>query len=181
MQRPHTQIYIATTVDGFIARNDGRMDWLEHEAEGHDYGWAEFRKTIDALVIGRKTFEQVLSLGEAWPYDGLSTVVWSRTLSNDDLPEKVTDHPVRVSALPPAELLHDLGEKGFKGVWVDGGQTLQQFLSTSMIDILTITRIPILIGEGMPLFGALPGDVRLEHLKTESFDSGVVQSTYAIT
>ncbi len=181
MQRPHTQIYIATTVDGFIARNNGQMDWLAHQADGHDYGWTAFRKTIDSLIVGRKTYEQVLSMNSVWPFRGLTTVVWSRTMSTADLPQAVIDCNVEVSSLAPPELLHELGNRGLKGTWVDGGKTLQQFLSTSMIDILTITRIPILIGEGMPLFGALPADVRLEHMQTNSYGSGVVQSTYAVT
>jgi riboflavin biosynthesis pyrimidine reductase len=87
---------------------------------------------------------------------------------------------VEVSSLPPAALLDELAGRGLKSVWIDGGQTLQAFLAEGLVDIITVTRIPILIGRGVPLFGDLPGDVHLEHLDTQFFDSGVVQSNYAV-
>jgi dihydrofolate reductase len=130
--------------------------------------------------LGRQTYEQVLGFGVDWPYQGLATFVWSRTLTNDDIPAALADERVEASALPPAALLDELARRGLKSVWIDGGQTLQAFLAEGLVDTLTVTRIPILIGQGVPLFGDLPGDVHLEHLDTEFFDSGVVQSSYAV-
>ena len=131
--------------------------------------------------MGRQTYEQVLGFGVDWPYRGLATFVWSRTLTNDDIPAALADETVEVSALPPAALLDELGGRGLNSVWIDGGQTLQAFLAAGLVEVITVTRIPILIGQGTPLFGALPGDIRLRHLDTQSFQSGVVQSSYAVT
>jgi dihydrofolate reductase len=175
-----TTIYIASTIDGFIARPDGTIDWLEHDSKGQDYGWAAFRQSIDALVLGRQTYEQVLGFGVDWPYRGLATFVWSRTLTNDDIPPTLADDVVEASGLPPAALLDELAGRGLKNVWIDGGQTLQSFLAEGLVDIITVTRLPILIGRGIPLFGHLPSDVHLKHLDTRFFDSGVVQSSYAV-
>jgi dihydrofolate reductase len=180
LKRPKTKIYIAATVDGFIARPNGSIDWLEHDSKGQDYGWEAFRQSIDALVLGRRTYEQVLGFGVDWPYRELATFVWSRTLTNDDIPAGLAEEKVEASALPPAALLDELAERGLHSVWIDGGQTLQAFLAAGQVDVVTVTRIPILIGRGMPLFGDLPDDVHLEHLDSQFFDSGVVQSSYAV-
>jgi dihydrofolate reductase len=178
--RIKTRIYIAATVDGFIARADGSIDWLDHDSGGQDYGWAAFRGQLDALIIGRRTYEQVLGFGVDWPYRGLSTVVWSRRLTNQDIPDALADEDVEVSALPPSALLDALGARGLREVWIDGGQTLQAFLAEGLVDLMTVTWLPVLIGQGRPLFGALPEDVRLTHLETQSFESGIVQTTYAV-
>ena len=130
--------------------------------------------------MGRQTYEQVLGFGVDWPYQGLATFVWSRTLTNDDIPAALADERVEASALPPAALLDELAGRGLKSVWIDGGQTLKAFLAEGLVDTLTVTRIPILIGQGVPLFGDLSKDVLLDHLATQFFDSGVVQSSYAV-
>ncbi len=179
MNRPETAVYIATTVDGFIARSDDRLDWLDHDTGGEDYGWEAFRHSVDALVIGRRTYDQVAGFGIEWPYKGLATVVRSRTLTTEDLPATLRDEGVEVSALPAGELLAELGKRGLKRAWIDGGQVVQAFLAAGLVDTLTVSRIPILIGAGVTLFGALPGDVHLTHVETRSFGSGVVQTTYA--
>lgn len=181
LTRPSTCIYIAATVDGFIARSDGSIDWLEPYGGGEDYGWSEFRQGIDSLILGRRTYEQVLGFGVDWPYQGLETFVWSRSLTHDDLPATLADEKVEISDSPPMALLHELGARGLKNVWIDGGQTLRAFLAAGLVDVITVTWIPILIGQGTPLFGSLPDDVRLEHQTTQSFESGVVQSTYVVT
>ena len=180
LKRLKATIYIAATIDGFIARPDGAIDWLEHDSKSQDYGWGAFRQSIDSLILGRQTYEQVLGFGVDWPYRGLATFVWSRTLTKDDISSALADDVVEVSALPPAALLDELTGRGLKSVWIDGGQTLQSFLAAGLVDVITVTRLPILIGRGMPLFGDLPNDVHLEHLETQSFDSGVVQSSYAV-
>lgn len=180
MKRPETSVYIAATVDGFIARQDDRLDWLEHDAGGEDYGFKAFRETLDALVLGRRTYEQVLGFGGQWPYMGLKTMVWSRTLTTEDIPEPLRDQGVEATARLPHQILGALGERGLEHAWIDGGRTTQAFLAAGLVDVITVSRIPILIGRGVPLFGALPADVRLEHLNSRAFPSGVVQSSYAV-
>lgn len=180
MNRTETSIYIAASLDGFIARPDDSLDWLEHDAAGEDYGFKGFKGTLDCLVLGRRTYEKVIGFAGEWPYMGLRTVVWSRTLTTEDIPAALRDQGVEVSANQPAELLAELSRRGLEHAWIDGGVTLQAFLSAGLVDVITVSRIPILIGQGVPLFGALPGDVRLEHLNTTAFESGVVQSSYAV-
>jgi dihydrofolate reductase len=180
MQRPETIVYIACTVDGFIARPDDGIDWLDHDPGSDDYGWAAFREGIDAMVMGRRTMDQVLKMGVEWPYQGLTTAVWSRTLTTAQLPEALQAAGVFAMPGTPAELLAALGERGAKKIWIDGGQTLQTFLAAGLVDTLTVTRIPVLIGAGRSLFGAVPEDVALVHQETIAFGSGVVQSTYRL-
>lgn len=181
MTLPSTIVYIATTLDGFIARPNDAIDWLEHDTKGSDYGWEEFRATIDGFLVGRRTYEQVLGFGVPWPYSGLHTSVWSRTLSQDDVPEALQSEQVRIDASSPADVLAGLGERGATKIWIDGGGTIRAFLGAGLVDELVVTRIPILIGEGIRLFGHGTGDIALEHLTTNSFESGVVQSRYRTT
>ena len=155
--RPKTTVYIATSVDGFIARADGAIDWLEHDAGDDDYGFHAFMASIDAIILGRATYQQVLGFG-VWPYKGKRVTVYSRTLGPDDTPEHLRDQ-VEFSGLPPGELLDQLGRAGVAHVYVDGGKTVQSFLAAGLIDELIISRMPILLGAGIPLFGPLGGDV----------------------
>lgn len=166
---------MARSLDGFIARPDGGLDWLEHDSGGEDYGYHAFIASVDVLVMGRRSFEVVSSFPE-WPYGSLPVVVCSRTLGAGDLPAGLTDR-VTVAAGPPAEILAGLA--GAKHVYVDGGQLAQAFLRAGLVDRLTVTTIPILIGAGVPFFGPLDGDLRLTHVETQAWSSGVVQSTYA--
>lgn len=180
MSRPETIVYIATTADGFIARLDDGIDWLEHDAKGSDYGWETFRASIDGLVLGRRTYEQVIGFDVGWPYVGLKTVVMSRTLDDGALAPVATEHGVTTSGASPADVLEALGNAGAERVWIDGGGVITSFVEAGLIDLVTVTRIPVLIGQGIPLFGALTADVRLDHVVTSSFESGVVQSTYRV-
>ncbi len=176
-------VYIATSLDGFIARPDGSLDWLPGAesdevgaGEGEDYGWGAFWDSVDCLVLGRKTFEKVLEFG-VWPYDGKRVIVLSRMLKK--APSQVEDK-IEIYAGDPKALLERLASEGYERLYVDGGQTIQTFLRRGLISDLTITTIPILIGEGVPLFGALSRDIPLEHIRTEAFASGFVQSTYEV-
>jgi dihydrofolate reductase len=171
--RPTTVVYIATSLDGFIARPDGAIDWLG-PPEGEDYGWAEFIAAIDAIVMGRVTFEQVVSFG-VWRYEGTPLTVLSRSLKN------VPDHlkgKAEISTKEPITLLEHLAARGCKRVYVDGGKTVQIFMRADLIDELVITRIPVLIGQGIPLFGPLDGDFFNDTATTESFAAGLVKSSY---
>ena len=173
-------VFIATSLDGFISRRDGSIDWLNEAnavvPEGEDCGYAQFMSSVDALVMGRNTFEQVLSFG-AWPYGTTPVVVLSRQLKS--LPGNVPA-TVTLSADDPTTLVQRLSAEGLQHLYIDGGLTIQSFLSAGLIDEIIITTIPIILGAGKPLFGPLPGDVALEHGSTRSFDFGFVQSKYRV-
>jgi len=167
-------VFIATSLDGFIARPDGALDWLP-AGGGEPHGYDEFIATVDAILIGRKTFETVLSF-EAWPYGPKPVVVLSRTLSSITVPEGAVCERMEGS---PREIVDRLAARGMEHLYVDGGVTVQGFLREGLIQRMTITRIPVLLGSGIPLFGPLTGDVRFRHVATRSFASGMVQSEYA--
>lgn len=168
-------VFIATSLDGFIAREDGALDWLP-VGGGEPHGYAEFIATVDALVIGRKTFETVLSF-DAWPYGKKPVIVLSTTLSKVTVPDGAM---CEVMAGTPYEIVRRLTQRGMKHLYVDGGVTIQGFLAAGLIQRLIITRIPVLLGSGIPLFGPLSHDIRLEHVATRSFAGGMVQSEYVI-
>jgi dihydrofolate reductase len=168
-------VFIGTSVDGFIARPNGEFDFLPADG-GEPHGYAEFMTSVDALVIGRKTFETVLSLA-AWPYgDKRVVVLSSRPL---DL-SAVRGGVVEQMAGPPAEIVAKLAASGAHHLYVDGGITIQGFLRAGLVQRLIITRVPVLIGDGIPLFGSLPHDVRLRHVVTQHYPSGLVKSEYHV-
>jgi dihydrofolate reductase len=168
-------VFIATSIDGFIARQDGALDWLPADG-GEPHGYDEFIATVDAIVIGRKTFETVLSF-EAWPYGTKPVVVLSSRPAGLKAPEGAVCDMMTGT---PAEIVARLSARGMKHLYVDGGVTIQGFLQAGLIQRMIITRIPVLLGTGIPLFGPLSHDVRLEHVATRSYPSGLVQSEYVI-
>ena len=169
-------VYIAASLDGFIARKNGDLDWLPAGEEGgEDFGYAEFMSTVDYIVMGRNTFEKVLTFG-GWHYDKKVIVLTSRDL---DIPPELVDK-VEALHLSPRELIHEMERRGAKSIYLDGGVTIQRFLRESLVDEMIITTIPILLGEGLPLFGKLEEDVKLELLKSQSFKNGFVQNKYRI-
>jgi dihydrofolate reductase len=165
-------------VDGFIARPDGGLDFLD--AGGSEaHGYEEFIATVDTIVMGRKTFETVLGFG-VWPYGERRVVVLSSQPA-DLATASARGGRVEQMAGPPAEVLSRLAEQGARHVYVDGGVTIQGFLREGLIDRLVVSRVPILIGSGIPLFGALPHDIRLRHVGTKAYAGGLVQSEYEVT
>jgi len=172
-----TSVYIATSLDGFIARADGALDWLPAggaEEGAEDYGYAEFMSTVDAVVMGRCTYEQVQRFDE-WPYADTPVVVLSRRTRKIPAPLAAS---VEVMSCPPEELIERMAERGAKHLYIDGGQTIQGFLRAGLIQQLILTRVPILIGTGIPLFGPLLHDIRWHHMATRTFANGLVQSRY---
>jgi dihydrofolate reductase len=168
-------VFVGVSVDGFMARPNHDLDWLP-EGGGEPHGYEEFLAGIDALVIGRKTFKKVLTF-DPWPYGAKRVVVLSgRPLQ---LPGAIGSN-VEQMAGSPAEIVARLAERGATKLYVDGGITIQRFLRAGLVDRLIITRVPVLIGEGIPLFSTLPHDVRLRHVATRSFPSGLVQSEYEV-
>ncbi|MCC7265011.1 MAG: dihydrofolate reductase [Candidatus Latescibacteria bacterium] len=170
-------VFIAASLDGFIARSDGGLDWLEAAPDpDEDYGYAEFMARVDVLVMGRVTFEKVTTFPE-WPYAGKRVIVLSRLLR--ELPA-VYQERAELRRDLPADLVEHLRREGCTRVYVDGGLTIQAFLDAGLITDLTLTRIPVLLGSGIPLFGPLDRDVRLQHQATRAYASGYVQSTYTL-
>jgi dihydrofolate reductase len=171
----NASVFIATSVDGFIARATGALDWLP-PGGGEEHGYEAFIATVDALVIGRKTFETVLSF-DTWPYGQKPVfVLTSRPLPVPAPPGAVVE---RMSG-DPREIVSQLAARGVRHIYVDGGITIQRFLRAGLIQRLTITRIPVLLGDGIPLFGALPSDIHLRHVATRQYASGLVQSEYVV-
>lgn len=173
-----SSVYIATSLDGFIARNDGSIDWLlEANAtipQGEDCGYAEFMSTVDVLIMGRNTYEQVATF-EPWPYEGKRVLVLT---SRDIQIRQRPDIHIEKSSETPRQALKRLNSDGCKHAYIDGGKTIQSFLSHGLIDTITITVIPVLIGEGRPLFGNIPDDMRLKLVQSKAYSFGFIQSTY---
>jgi dihydrofolate reductase len=172
-------VFVGVSLDGFIARADGSIDWLEaasRNAAPEDYGFGEFLASVDAIVMGRNTFEQVLSFPE-WSYGAKRLIVLSRSLHRPPANAPAT---VSVSQQAPADLVARLSAEGARHLYVDGGFTVQSFLAAGLIDEITISFLPILIGSGIRLFGPLPGDVHLEHLTTRTYEGGLVKNKYRV-
>ncbi|HEX4923635.1 MAG TPA: dihydrofolate reductase family protein [Bdellovibrionales bacterium] len=171
-------VFIATSLDGFIARKNGDIEWLlTRDAPNEDHGYNDFIKDIDGIVMGRGTFEAVLKF-ESWPYTR-PVVVLSKSLDAKALPAWLQDK-VRVMSEPPKDVLRRLAQEGWRKVYVDGGQVVQSFLREKLIADLVITSVPVLLGEGRPLFGPLARDISLKHVETKAFPSGLVQSKYRV-
>ena len=169
-----TSVFVGTSLDGFIARKNDALDFLP-PGGGEPHGYHEFMATVDALVIGRKTYEVVLAF-EEWPYGGKSVFV----LGTRELAPAPPGAVVERLSGEPSEIVARLEARGIAHAYVDGGVTVQRFLRAGCIDRLIVTRVPVLIGEGIPLFGALAKDVPLRHVATRSFASGLVQSEYRL-
>ena len=168
-------VYIATSLDGFIARKDGSVYWLTdiENPPKEDYGYEEFVKNIDCHVMGRHTFDLVLSFPR-WVYTK-KVFVLSSTLKS--LPEELTDK-VEVISMPPKEVFNHLSKLGYNNIYVDGGKTVQGFLKEDLIDEITITKVPILIGSGFPLFGCLDYDIKFSYIDTVTYPNGLVKCHY---
>jgi dihydrofolate reductase len=167
-------VFVGISVDGFMARLNGAVDFLPETPEPH--GFEEFFASVDALVIGRKTWEWVASCG-SWLYGQKRVVVLSSQPVDFSLfPAARLEH----MSGPPAEIVARLASSGAQHLYIDGGITMQRFLSAGLIDRLIITRVPVLIGQGIPLFGPLPHDVCLRHRATRTYASGLVQTEYEV-
>jgi dihydrofolate reductase len=172
-----TSVFVGTSLDGFIARPDGTFDFLTQgsDGDGASNGFNEFFATVDAVLMGRNTYEVVIPFAE-WPY-GVTPVF---VLTTRPLPSPPAGAVVEAVSGAPADVLSLLEGRGFEHVYVDGGATIQQFLRAGLIDRLVITRVPVLVGSGIPLFGAVDSDIRLAHVATRELRGGAVQSEYEI-
>jgi dihydrofolate reductase len=167
-------VFIGTSLDGFIARSNGAFDFLP-QGGGEEHGYAAFIASVDAIVIGRNTYDVCLEFKE-WPYEKPVFVLSSRSI---DLPKSQNAMVQRMEGRP-TEIVRQLAAMGFKHLYVDGGITIQRFLGDGLIQRLIITRVPVLIGSGVPLFGPLPHDVKLRHVETRPYTSGLVTSEYDV-
>jgi dihydrofolate reductase len=167
-------VFVGTSVDGFIARPDGMFDFLPADG-GEPHGYEEFMATVDALVMGRNTYEVVLAF-DGWPYGKKPVFV----LSTRPLAPAPAGAVVEHLSGDPADIVSQLSARGIQHIYVDGGDTIQRFIRASLIQRLIITRVPVLIGTGIPLFGAVPRDIPLKHIATRQYASGLVQSEYEV-
>ncbi|TWD79760.1 dihydrofolate reductase [Kribbella amoyensis] len=169
----HAAVFIAVSLDGFIAREDGSIDWLTERGEqAGDTGYDEFVATVDTMVMGRATYEKVLTFG-TWPYEGKQVEVLSTTLPAD-VDERIIVHRTLDG------LVETLNDRGAQRIYVDGGRLIQTFLRAGLLNELTITTAPVLLGRGLPLFGDLDGEIELNHNATRTLKAGFVQSDYTV-
>src|ERR1700730_4611690 len=167
-------VFVGTSLDGFIARRNGDYDFLPANG-GEPHGYDEFIASVDTILIGRKTFEVVLKL-PSWPYSDKRVVV----LSHRPLDFSGITGRVEQMSGEPVQIAQKLAANGAKRVYVDGGITVQDFLRAGQIHDLTMTRVPVLIGDGIPLFGSVPQDIKLRHIGTRQYKSGLVKSEYEV-
>jgi dihydrofolate reductase len=167
-------VFVGASVDGFIARKNHALDFL-HAGGNEPHGYEEFWASVDALVIGRKTYEVVLAF-KKWPYGDKPVFVLSTRRLATAPPKAVVER----MAGSPARIAAQIAKRGFRHIYVDGGITIQRFLAAGLIQRLTVTRVPVLIGAGIPLFGPLTRDIGLEHVATRQYASGLVQSEYLV-
>ena len=165
------KVFIGTSVDGFIARQNDDIAWLVSRGElAGDYGYDEFIAGIDHYLIGRGTYDLTGSFPE-WPYGAKPVLVLSRTL--------VTDDPRITVVRSLSEATEYLNGRA-NGVYIDGGQTIQAALRAGLVDDLIISRVPVLIGSCKPLFGTLPADIDLELIENRDFPGGMTQTRYRV-
>lgn len=170
-------VYIATSLDGYIAKEDGNIDWLMNfpNPEKSDYGFSIFLERLDGIIMGRKTFETILGFKE-WPYaKPVPVFVLSNSLI--ELPDKFQGKAQIVKGELKA-ILARLADRGIKNLYIDGGLTVQNFLKEDLIDEMTITKIPILLGSGIPLFDRNCLELEFEHIETKVFNNMIVRSRY---
>jgi dihydrofolate reductase len=166
-------VFVGTSVDGFIARTDGSLDFL-HAAGNEPHGYDEFIATVDAIVMGRKTLDTVLGF-DRWPFTKPVFV-----LSTRPLPPLPPGGAAERLEGEPADIVAQLEARGIESIYVDGGITIQRFLDAGLVERLVVSRVPVLIGSGIPLFGPLTHDIPLRHVATRHYASGLVQSEYVI-
>ncbi|RED54380.1 dihydrofolate reductase family protein [Aestuariispira insulae] len=171
-------VFMACSLDGFVARPDHSLDWLMPFNSAHeDHGYDDFISRMDGIVLGRATFEKVLGFGD-WPYR-LPVMVMSGNLTIDSIPPELRDR-VQIGRQSPAGTMATLAEKGWRQVYVDGGRLVRSFLRDGLISEITLTIAPLLIGSGLPLFGHDGDDIILELLDSRTFKSGLVQHHYRL-
>ena len=171
-------VFMATSLDGFVARKNHQLDWLNKQDTGNeDLGYDGFISQMDGLVMGTGSFKNVLSFGE-WPYKKPAIVI-GHSLDQTDIPPALEDK-VELTKLSPKKVMALLETKGWHKAYIDGGKVVQSFIRSGLIVDMVLTTIPILIGDGLPLFGAIDEDIDLVLKDSKAFKSGLVQNHYQI-
>ena len=179
-------VYIAVTLDGYIADVEGSVSFLDEyqssaSKEDGDMGFSEFLSSVDLLVMGRKTWDQVISFGEdVWPYGERQVWIWSRQQPSEIYIPECRAHQAKVTNELPEGIWKAANEEGYKHMYIDGGTTIQQFLQHDCVGELILTRVPLLLGSGISLFSSSMNKLPLDHLKTTSYSNGLVQSHYRV-
>ena len=168
-------VYIATSLDGFIARENGDLDWLMEipNPDNNDYGFSLFMERIDGIVMGRKTLETVVSFND-WPYTKPVFVL------SDSLRKAPNGYEDKVEIVNGdlAGIVESLNEKGFETLYIDGGKTIQSFLKQDLIDELIITKVSVILGSGISLFDKMESQIKLDLINTEILSKDLVKCTY---
>ena len=180
MSEIKSSVFIATSLDGYIARKDGSIDWLDKAnttvTPGEDCGFSKYIESVDVLVMGSNTFEKVLSFGGDWFYS-IPVVVLSR--QKLEIPEYLNGKVFHQN-LAPVELCEFLKSEGYKSIYVDGGNTIGRFLKAGLISEMIVTQVPVALGEGIPLFDALDSDLELKLVSSKSYEFGFVQNKFEV-
>ncbi len=175
---PTGHIMMAMSLDGFVARKDHTLDWLNKQpTDNDDHGFSEFMESVDALVMGSGSLRTVLGFGE-WPYVK-PVIVLSRSMTKQDLPEHLQDK-VEFSTASPEALWGLFDQRGYKRIYVDGGAIIRSFLKADLVQDMKITMVPILLGDGIRIFGETDDDVDLELVSAAPFPSGMVDLVYKV-
>lgn len=174
-------VFIGTSLDGFIARENGDIDWLDDANKqvtpGEDFGLKSFLESVDQIIMGRKTFDQAMNF-DNWPYSNTKMIVL--TSKNIEIPQKLRETVTTSTTSSPEQLIKELSDQSINHIYIDGGLVIQDFLSARLVDEITVTIIPILIGKGKSFSGLLLKDLSLKHLKTTVYNFGFVQIKYKI-
>lgn len=172
INRPKISIYIAVSIDGYIARQDNSLDWLDRVGGfDEDYGFRKLLDSIDALIIGRKTYEIATTVSD--PYPEKRVIVLSNSLNS-------VKKGMELYRGDLVELALKLYREGIKHIWVDGGVTISQFLSYQIVDSMTLSIIPVILGAGIPLFNMIDKEISCRLISSQSYPSGLVQMNYEI-
>jgi dihydrofolate reductase len=171
-----THVFIARSLDGYISDRKGGLDWLQMipNPKNLDLGYGEFISGVDAIVMGRNTFEVVCGFDIPWPYT-LPVYVLSRSL--DSIPEAYRKKATLLRG-EPEDILGKLQQKGHRNIYLDGGKTIQVFLGKDLVDELIISTLPVLLGGGAPLFGDLPSPLEYEHISSTVLLDAITQDHY---
>ena len=180
-------VYIATSADGYIAKPDGAIDWLhttgnlEADLGSEDMGWHSFIESVDCMIMGRKSMDSIASMNltlEQWPYGDMNIIVLSRTVK---IPPTSFHSETEMYSGEIAELVKDLDARGYKHAYIDGGETITSFIELGLINEMTITQVPVLLGDGVPLFGNLNRHVSLEKPEVLAFPNDFIQVKYTVS
>ena|SRR3984957_20443352 len=174
--RPKISIYIATSIDGYIAREDGSLDWHDQVHDDEDYGLQKFLDSIDTVILGRKTYEIVTGLIASfsdWPYTGKRVIVLSSSL-------QCVKGQVELFKGDLIQLTSQLHSEGVKHIWIDGGVAASQFLDHQLVDNMTLSIIPVILGAGIPLFSQLGKELPCRLISSQSYPTGLVQLNYEL-